>query len=398
MRRCAGADTDGFARERWGRDPLLTRAEEPGGFADLFSLDAVDELLSRRGLRTPFLRVVQDGSQVDPSRFTRPGGAGAEIGDQVVDDLVLKLVLDGATIVLQGLHRLWPPIIDFAGELSADLGYPVQVNAYITPAASQGFSAHYDVHDVFVLQIAGPKRWLVHEPVHPLPLRSQPGSNRQGEIEAAAGGPALIDEVLRPGDALYLPRGYVHSARALGEVSAHLTIGIHPVTRHALVEALAALAGDEPALRESLPLGIDIGDPAALANDLAQTVRSLVKYVANADVDAVAARLRSTVWSATRAAPIGPLSQAAAIDSLDAGSVVRLRPHLRHRMRRSADRVFLELSDRTISLPASTEPALEVLLSGPPVTVADLPALDPADAQVLVRRLLREAVLVPSTM
>ena len=53
-----------------------------------------------------------------------------------------------------------------------------------------------------------------------------------------------IDAVLRPGDALYLPRGFVHSAEALGDVSAHLTVGIHVVTRHALVEALLERLGD----------------------------------------------------------------------------------------------------------------------------------------------------------
>ena len=347
------------------------------------------------GCGTPFLRVVKDGSLVDPSRFTRSGGAGAEVGDQVADDLVLKLICDGATVVLQGLHRVWPPLIDFAGQLAADLGHPVQINAYVTPASSRGFAAHYDVHDVFVLQIAGQKRWLVHEPVHPLPLRSQPSSDHLAEIEQAAAGPALIDEVLHPGDALYLPRGYLHSATALGEVSAHLTIGVHPVTRHSMVEALAALAADEPSLRESLALGIDVSDPAALAEELTQTVRSLVKYVENASADDVAARLRSRVWPASAPAPISPLSQAAAIAVLGPDTVVRCRPHLRYRLSETGDRVVLQLSDRTISLPASTQAALTALLSGALVTVADLPGLDSDDGQVLVRRLLREAVLVP---
>ena len=82
---------------------------------------------------------------------------------------MLELFLDGHTVVLQGLHRLWPPLIEFAGALTTDIGHPVQVNAYITPASSQGFSAHYDVHDVFVLQVAGEKRWRISEPVHPAP-------------------------------------------------------------------------------------------------------------------------------------------------------------------------------------------------------------------------------------
>lgn len=365
------------------------------GFADLLSLDAVDELLSRRGVRTPFLRVVKDGWPVDPHRFTRSGGAGAEVGDQVAGDLVLRLILDGSTVVLQGLHRIWPPIMDFAGQLAADIGHPVQVNAYITPASSRGFSAHYDVHDVFVLQTAGQKRWLVHEPIHPLPLRGQPSSDRRVEVEAAAAGPPVLDVVLDAGDALYLPRGYLHAGRALGDVSAHLTVGVRPVTRYAIVEALSALAAEDLALRESLPLGIDVGDPAAIAQELAQTARSLVKHVENASADDVATRLRSAVWPASPAAPVRPLSQAAAMASLTPASVVRLRPHLRHRLIPSGDRVVLELADRGISLPLSTQPALAVLLAGSSVTVADLPALDPAEGQVLVRRLLREAVLVP---
>ena len=35
----------------------------------------------------------------------------------------------------------------------------------MTPPQNQGFSNHYDVHDVFVLQIEGEKRWQIHAPV-----------------------------------------------------------------------------------------------------------------------------------------------------------------------------------------------------------------------------------------
>ena len=47
----------------------------------------------------------------------------------------------------------------------ASSAIPVQINAYITPPQNRGFAAHYDVHDVFVLQIAGRKTWRIHEPV-----------------------------------------------------------------------------------------------------------------------------------------------------------------------------------------------------------------------------------------
>ena len=365
------------------------------GFGDLLTLDAVDELLSRRGLRTPFLRVVRAGAAVPPAAFTCSGGVGAEVGDQFADDKLLGLVDGGATLVLQGLHRVWPPIIDFAGDLAGELGHPVQVNAYVTPPATRGLSTHYDVHDVFVLQVAGTKRWVVHEPVLQLPLRNQPSTGRRAEVDRAASAPPYLDVVLSRGEALYLPRGWLHAAQAQGEVSAHLTVGVHPITRYSLVEALVALVADEPALRESLPVGVDLADPGSLAGDLAETVGALVKRVQKAAPDAVAARLRHAVWPATRPAPIGPLAQAAAIKGLTTGSVVRRRGQLRHRLATRGDCVVLALPDREVSLPVAVRPALEALLTAQPVTVGELPGLDDQECLVLVRRMLREAVVVP---
>ena len=313
LRRCIGVDVEVFAAEHWASRPLLTAAAElPAPFDDLLSLAAVDELVSRRGLRTPFLRVARDGKVVDAARFTRSGGAGAEIADQVADDRLVQLVLDGSTLVLQGLHRTWPPLIDFGGRLAAELGHPVQVNAYVTPPQSRGFSAHFDVHDVFVLQVAGEKRWMIHEPVHPAPLRDQEWTRYRPAVERAAAGEPVLDAVLHPGDALYLPRGWLHSAEALGDVSVHLTVGIHSVTRYALVEALAALAAEEPELRASLPLGVDVADPDQLGPDLAATVEVLAGWLGKADPAAVADRVSRRVWTATRPEPVGPLAQAAA--------------------------------------------------------------------------------------
>ena len=70
--------------------------------------------------------------------------------------------------------------------------------------------------------------------------------------------------MLRPGDALYLPRGFLHSAVAQGEVSIHLTVGVHPVTAYDLARELIAAAAADRELRRSLPLGVDVTDPAAM--------------------------------------------------------------------------------------------------------------------------------------
>src|SRR4051794_2771021 len=104
LARCVAVEPAKFAADHWGRSPLLSRAAElpnPAGFTDLLSPADADELLSRRGLRTPFLRVAKEGQLVPAARFTGGGGAGAEIGDQVLDEKILALYADGATLVLQ---------------------------------------------------------------------------------------------------------------------------------------------------------------------------------------------------------------------------------------------------------------------------------------------------------
>ena len=374
---------------------MTEAADLPSGFTDLISTEVVDELVSRRGVRTPFLRIAKDGEVVANSRFTSGGGAGAEIGDQVSDDRVLGLFAQGSTLVLQGLHRLWPPLVSFAAQLGTDLGHPVQVNAYITPPQSTGFSAHYDVHDVFVLQVAGEKRWNIHAPVLEHPLRDQPWTDRRAEVSAAARDVPVIDAVLRPGDALYLPRGWLHSAQALGEVSIHLTVGIHAVTRFMLLEALTTLAGSDAELRRSLPMGVDVADPGQVTEDLDATVHALLRWLGTADPVAVSDRLRRRVWSALRPEPVAPIRQAELATALTSVSTVRLRPHLRVLARDAGADLLLVLTDRTIALPSGAEPAVKVVLAGAPFEVGQLPGLAADEALALTRRLLREAVVVP---
>ncbi|MBQ0994635.1 cupin-like domain-containing protein [Micromonospora sp. H61] len=401
LARCVSVEPAKFAAAHWGHTPLLSRAAElpdPAGFTDLLSPADADELLSRRGLRTPFLRVARDGQLVAASRWTGGGGAGAEIGDQVLDERVLEQYASGATLVLQGLHRIWPPLVDFARDLGLALNQPLQINAYLTPAGSQGFATHYDTHDVFVLQVDGRKHWRIHPPVLPDPLEKQQWGGRADEVGATAQGPAALDVVLAPGDALYLPRGWLHSAQAQDASSLHLTVGIRALTRYALVEELLALSAEDQRLRASLPFGTDVADPDAIEPELTETVEALRDWLLRADPGAVAARLRQRAWPAARPAPIRPLAQADALATLDADSRVALRPGLRWQLvPHDSDTVALRLFDRTITLPASCEPAARALLTGTVTRVGDLPGLpDDADRLTLARRLLREAVLVPA--
>lgn len=368
-----------FAEHYWGTAPLICSAARLGaGFDDLFSNDAVDELISTRGLRTPFLRVAKNGRTLGDAEFTAPGGVGAAIRDQLSDDRLLHLFAGGSTLVLQGLHRTWGPLIAFAGQLGADLGHPVQVNAYVTPAQSTGFSSHYDVHDVFVIQIAGEKRWQIREPVLTNPLRTQPWEGRRDAVTRASQAEPLLDVTLTPGDVLYLPRGYLHAATALGAISTHLTIGIHAWTRHHLLDRLMTYAvarlADDPDVRRSLPMGIDWNqDDPVPAADFDVVRERLIAILAAAAPADVRDQSQHAHRAGQRAAPVAPIASVVAAERLGLDDTLALRPHLAAVLTDSAACDDAELISRAgpFTVAAADRPIIDRLLAGGAIPVRE---------------------------
>lgn len=393
LQRLVPFGTDEFARDHWGLRPVVTRAADlPSGLLSLFGEGSVDELVSRRGLRAPFLRVAQNGRTFGDREFTDGGGVGASVSDQVSDDKLLHLFAGGATIVLQGLHRTWGPLIDFTQQLAEELGHPVQANAYVTPSQNTGFSDHYDVHDVFVLQMAGEKRWRLRPPVLDAPLRDQPWTDHRAEVEEAGRRSPAQEFTLRPGDVLYLPRGWIHSATALGGVSTHLTLGVHVWTRRHVADELVAIALAEASrderVRASLAVAPTGFDHATIAPDVelvrAALVRAIGEIEPSAVVDALEARARGT----QRPAPMGPLAQVAAAEGLRPDTSLALRPHVTPRLVQGDDR-SATLRSRLADFPVDPhDVGTFVALVAGGVLRADMVGLD------LARRLMLAGLLV----
>ena len=169
----------------------------------------------------PGFRMVREGTPLDPSTYTGTVRIGGRPLERVArPDRVLAEFDRGATIVLQALHRQSGPVARFCRDLELALTHPVQANAYVTPPTSKGFAVHHDTHDVFVVQTHGRKAWRVYGPLVDLAGPDQPWSDALG-----APGPPVLQGELRPGDVLYIPRGFPHDAEARREVSIHVTVG-----------------------------------------------------------------------------------------------------------------------------------------------------------------------------
>ena len=73
-----------------------------------------------------------------------------------------QLFCEGATIGLSYLDDVVPSLTLFCCTLEREFSFPFQTNAYLTLARAKGFKAHYDTHDVFVLQVVGSNQWTLY--------------------------------------------------------------------------------------------------------------------------------------------------------------------------------------------------------------------------------------------
>jgi len=275
--------------------------EEPDRFHDLLSPDDVERLICSSALRFPAFRLVRDGAALEPSEYTTELGWKPTPFTGTFDvDRVLDQFEGGTTIVLQALHHNWGPLAAFCRSLEATLGEPVQANAYFTPRSAQGLAVHHDTHDVFVLQVAGEKHWRVYEPVLDLPLQGQPYSRaRHGDP-----GPPVEDCVLRAGDTMYLPRGWLHDALTTDSESLHVTVGVKVYTWLDAAKAALEACGVDVGFRRSVP------EHGEMRDDL---LAALAERLSPAEV---ARRKRTRLVKSRRPVRDGQLSQLRALEEL----------------------------------------------------------------------------------
>lgn len=387
LERCVG-DRRRFARDHWGRHPLLRRGA--GRFADLLDLPDVDHLVTETLLRMPSFRLVKDGAPLAASEYTQTIRIGSSRVDRTVrPERVVEAFEGGATIVLQALHRLWPPVARFCRDLELALTHPVQANAYVTPPTARGFSVHHDTHDVFVLQTHGHKRWRVYRPVIELAGPEQPWSKELGQPEHP-----ILEADLAPGDVLYVPRGFLHDAEARQEVSIHVTVGILTLTWLDLWRHVMGAAPEHLPFREPLPIGF-ARDPSVLREELPGREKELRGWLDEADLDAAVSSFVRRFWANRRPLLSGQLEQVRRAADAGPGTRFRRRPGAVFIVSVDGGEAAVLLGGKELRMPASAEPDLRFVAEAPgPFELADLPGtLDEGSRLVLLKRLVREGAV-----
>jgi ribosomal protein L16 Arg81 hydroxylase len=367
-----------FLSKHWEREPLVVARSDPGRFEAILSLADAERIVCETGIRTPAIRLVKEGQTIPAQTYTRDvdWGNGSFTGLARVDRVAEEYAA-GATIVLQALNLNWHPAALYCRGLELSLGSAVQMNAYWTPATARGLNVHHDTHDVFILQVAGRKRWRFYEPVVELPLKDQKW--RHGVDDA---GEPVADVMLEPGDTLYLPRGCPHQATAEAGDSLHLTVGMHATTRLDALKAALGACGEDVEFRRS------VGD-GELPNDL---IDSLTARLAN---EQVAERARRRFVDRRHPVLDDQIAQVRDLDSLGLDNPLVRRSTVISDLEETETEAVLRFYGKEVRFPAQARDAVVWAHAAEGTfTAADLPgALDGPGRLVLVRRLVREGFL-----
>lgn len=338
------------------------------------------DLVMRRSLSAPQLRVFQDGNEIHPARFlddtANRRGQGIRMANM---HRLANLLESGCTMVLDQADVFDPTLEVACRALQWWSHEQVQVNTYLTTQATDGFPLHWDDHEVIVVQLAGEKDWEVRTCPRRAPMYRDSAPNDSPPDEVVWKGS------LRAGEVMNIPRGFWHRASRsdLGDgISLHATFGISKRTG---VHWLTWLA-DNSRRVEAFRHDLDRNRRSGQAEDLIEAITSLTRdYAPDSFLDA-----REAEHAVGRHIPM--------LDFLGADVAVVCIASFEPQVRDRADgAIEVLVAGRKLTFAAAARPALDALLSGHPVDLADLASTTGIDVTQLANVLLKEKICAPLT-
>lgn len=146
----------GQFRKDFEKSPVFIQRKYSDYYSGLLQLSDVDRIL--RDNDVYYTRHLDVAICTDGNRETmNPEG-------KVEPYAVWDYYSNHCTLRLSSPQMFLPNLHFFNVTLQDYFGCYVGTNIYLTPANSQGFAAHYDDIEAFILQIEGRKHWKVYEP------------------------------------------------------------------------------------------------------------------------------------------------------------------------------------------------------------------------------------------
>jgi hypothetical protein len=197
---------------------MIVRGEHPASLAE-FSL-------------------VKDSMLAPPDRWLKKNPAGD--GNVVDTSRFLEYMASGFSLAVTRIDSYAPHLKTLCQSIRSTLREQIKMGVIVTTGKGGAFTLHYDPEDLIILQVEGRKRWKIFGPpvVNPIAGMAQ---------TAPPEDTLLFDEILEPGDFLFLPAGNWHRCENESSRSLHLGVFFQPPSGVDVIKAVTSglLSNDE---------------------------------------------------------------------------------------------------------------------------------------------------------
>jgi ribosomal protein L16 Arg81 hydroxylase len=370
-----------FFENYYEKKVCLIKRNNLNYFKELLNVAHLDDYMTNSTIQYPKIRMVDYNRELKSDSYTNTNGT-------INATNAIKEFHNGATLVFSGLHDHLENMKFLVDNVSKDYWQKLQTNIYFTPPNSQGFQAHYDTHDVFVIQTSGSKKWYIFENDEMyLPLKSQ-----SFEADKYNSGNIVQEFILDAGDTLYIPRGVFHSAETQNSHSIHITMGLLAVTwSDLLVENVIHLAKNIPELRRNVPFhrNNEVDNQIAMEK-LLDLVKANTLYRKNEK------RFKKDLIQNQVPTLKNQLVQIGLIDDIDENTEFYTRTNLLFIEKVDSKEVELFIMGNKLKFPAFTLPIIDFIKNSKATfNMNDLPdIIDDKGKIAIIKRLVKEGLLI----
>jgi hypothetical protein len=247
---------DRFDADYNDRKPLHIPAGEGAPKRGLLNWAGFNALLDQSSIWTAqSLKLVFNGQPIPAEQYCIEAQSQSGASVRPSPAKVQTLLAMGASVIAGDVQDLTPELRGLSHRLARDFAGLVGANVYCSFGGVQAFDTHFDLHHVFAVQLEGEKTWRLYENRAEAPVSFPIDDAESRRWFAQTRGKLMTEVRMRPGDVLYLPRGWYHDAMTTEGASLHVTFSVTPLYGRIMFRLLESAAMQDPAFREWLAPG-----------------------------------------------------------------------------------------------------------------------------------------------
>jgi ribosomal protein L16 Arg81 hydroxylase len=363
-----------FLNKHYDKKPFIKKNKLQ--YREVFEISDFDFLLTIAESQN--VRLVKNQEYLNPNKFYKSNGLDIS--------RVYYYYTIGYSIVFLGVNKLSLSIKRLCQELREESGFIFAANLYLSPSNSKALELHYDAHDVFVLQVAGNKKWKLY------PSSSKPLLNtHQPIIDSESFIKTLKDIELSEGDLMYIPRGVPHEAFSTDSFSLHMSIGVYPIQYYDILNYAQNInLGTINGVEDSLPWGYNnTRDNSLIINKLKDLATKVT--LQNMDYKAVINELMSE----NNIVLNGFFNKLNRLDEIHEKTIIKKVIGIDFKLIEHTGKLQLEYNGRVINLSLNTRDSIQFIINRKKnFKVKDIPGQISIKSKLkLIRELISRACL-----